>query len=425
MTPFHASFPASRTGRTRTLALTALLAAPLFAQCEEPGRPDDHPAIQRYRAAAEQARSDALESIDGTRKRVLTWTDAWSAEQLHATLESLDADRAALRSDPGSLPSHPLLRAAAARYSAALQSAGLECWASVEENVKELIAASENDRAGELLKERTRLLGEAFDTERTPASASAHIVTVPSDAEETLTRLRKGLNKGLLSRFPNTRRAMDAAEATAAKADAPAFHDRLVDALGNCLSTEPKTAGDRDSRDALAAALLAMVHGEHDEHLSLPGASASPNPCDMLPVGSRVRGRRTEEAERNEGVVATMEGRVIQHDERWLVIEATERWRTPAGRVVAPIYQWRFERIGIDAATGRARYIVRAGEVIRGEAKSHRSNWRGAVSLQGDRLIGEYGFDWLGMERRGMRRGTQDLTHPLILDLVRPDHSRD
>ncbi|MBK9129739.1 MAG: hypothetical protein IPM13_18435 [Phycisphaerales bacterium] len=57
---------------------------------------------------------------------------------------------------------------------------------------------------------------------------------------------------------------------------------------------------------------------------------------------------------------------------------------------------------------------------MKGEATGHRFNWRGHVILEGDQLVGRYGFDWRGMDKKGHRAGTAELTHPLVLRITPP-----
>lgn len=137
---------------------------------------------------------------------------------------------------------------------------------------------------------------------------------------------------------------------------------------------------------------------------------------DLLAAGVLVRGTRTEP---EAGKPATMRGRVVECGARVLVIEAEERWEVARGRFATPTYRWRFERDGVDEATGSPRWKVRDGVRVRG-AGADRSNWRGYVVLQQGQLVGSYGFDWQGMEKLGNRPGTRELTHPLRLELL-PD----
>lgn len=135
---------------------------------------------------------------------------------------------------------------------------------------------------------------------------------------------------------------------------------------------------------------------------------------DVLQVGTELTGSRTDP---NSSTVARIKGHIKEWDGKLLVIECNESWRAENGHMATPVWRWRFQLDAQkDKKTGAPRWTVLDGECVKGG--NTRSNWRGYVLLQQGRLVGEYGFDWPGMSRKGARPGTEDLQHPLTLDLA-------
>jgi len=132
--------------------------------------------------------------------------------------------------------------------------------------------------------------------------------------------------------------------------------------------------------------------------------------AEILAVGAIVDGMRTEPKSASNPIESKMRGKIIQHDDRWLVIRVKESF----GNVE---YDWRFERDGKDSRTGEMRWAVRDGEALSGEPVGHRFNWRGYVVLKERQLVGRYGFDWLHMKKLGHRPGTDELSHPIVLTI--------
>lgn len=263
-------------------------------------------------------------------------------------------------------------------------------------------------------------LREGFAAARACATESLQTVPAGLSGEESLSLLEQlQAEEDAFVRDPDRlpRHVLVRSALAAYVAERHAAQQALVVALTReverlSVAAEPhrrSAAGGRPDGAAAAAAVPAPAKrvAQRDRVLA------------SLPVGSVVKGLRTEPKAVSGTVEATMDGTVIRHDARWLVIRAQERW----GRA-SPVWDWRFERDGNDPRTGKPRWVVRAGQAVKGEVSGHRSNWRGHLVLDGERLVGRYGFDWRGMERKGNRAGTDELTHPLVLAITLPEATR-
>ncbi|MBK9129740.1 MAG: hypothetical protein IPM13_18440 [Phycisphaerales bacterium] len=342
---------------TSTLAILAvflLLPPPLMAQPAPPSTSEADSAVRAYEARMAAAQAGLRAGFAAARARA---TGALQAVPPGLTVDEcltmhveLTAEEEAFSEDPARLPRHALVRADLASYVDARHAAQRICALALSREIKRLLVAGESEAAQAVAERRTSLLGADADLPDAAGARLAAGVAIPEQAEQVVAALfAVPYSKFITRHAPALRGALAEMRRAARAGDGPSFFADLERATWASRGCHVGTPDEVETRAAIQRLLRALIPGEgsFDVEAMLADSAAQPAPgkhqeqrdvaLESLPVGSVAKGMRTEPKSKSRGVEATMDGTVIRHDARWLVIRAQERW----GRAHA-IWDWRF-----------------------------------------------------------------------------------